>query len=184
MKVNLKKLSKKQIILIAIIAVLLIVLVPSGIYCGIHKETPADMLSDIFKSDETLIQAKWQTEEKFTAYEFFEDGTYDSYISTFSFTGNYKIEGNKLILSNPNSNSTVTYKFSINGDTMTLSLIDENGTESDEKEKTVLKKVDHINQKSITDMISDIADEITEDETDEQDETDNDEDETTADTDE
>lgn len=170
MKVNIKKLSKKQIIIIAVIAVLLIVLVPSGIYCGIHKESPADMLSDIFRSDETLIQARWQSEEAFTGYEFYEDGTYDSYISTFSFTGNYKIDGSKLILSNPNSNSTVTYKFSINGDTMTLSLIDENGTEPEEKEKTVFKKVEHFNMKSFTDIFEDYAKDITEENTTAQDE--------------
>lgn len=165
MKINFKKLSKKQIIIIAVIVVLIIVLVPSGIYCGIHKETPIQMMSDIFKSDETLIQAKWQSEQAFTGYEFYEDGTYDSYISTFSFTGNYKIDGSKLILSNPNSNSTVTYKFSINGNTMTLSLIDENGNKPEEKEETKFKKVEHFNMKSITDILEDYSDDINEEST-------------------
>ncbi|MFR5876472.1 MAG: DUF5640 domain-containing protein [Eubacterium sp.] len=165
MKINFKKLSKKQVIILAVVIVLLIVLIPSGIYCGIHKETPSQMLSDIFKSDETLILAKWQSEQSFTGYEFYEDGTYDSYISTFSFTGNYKIEGKKLILSNPNANSTVTYKFSINGDKMTLSLIDENGTEPDEKEELKFNKVDHFNMKSITDIFEDYANDLTEEST-------------------
>jgi hypothetical protein len=163
MKVNFKKFSKKQIIIIAIIVVLLIVLVPAGIYCTVYKETPAQMMSDIFQSDETLIQAKWQSEQKFTGYEFYDDGTYDNYISTFSFTGNYKIDGNKLILSNPNSNSTVTYKFSINGDTLTLTLIDENGTEPDEKEESKFTKVDNFNFKSFTDLLEDYANDLNSD---------------------
>jgi hypothetical protein len=165
MKVNFKKLSKKQIIIIAVVAVLLIVLVPSGIYCGINKESPREMLSDIFQSDETLIVAAWQGEENFTGYEFYDDGTYDSYISTFSFTGNYKIDGNKLILSNPNSNSTVTYKFSINGDTLKLKLLDENGTEPDEKEESKYTKVDRINNQSPIELLEDLANQSQEDTT-------------------
>jgi hypothetical protein len=167
MKLNFKKFSKKQIIVIVIIVILIVMIVPTGIYCTVYSESPIQMMSDIFQSDETLIQAKWQSEQKFTGYEFYDDGTYDNYISTFSFTGNYKIDGNKLILSNPNSNSTVTYKFSINGDTLTLSLIDENGTAPEEKEETKFTKVDHFNMKSFTDLLEDYANEnSTEDTTD------------------
>lgn len=160
MKVNFKKLSKKQIILIAVIAVLLIVLVPSGIYCGIHKETPQQMLTDMFSSKETQIVGKWenQTSPGLSAYEFYEDGSYDNYLSTFSFTGNYTIDGNKLTLSNPNSGGTVLYKVAINGDTMTLTLLDSKGNVDPTDVKNEFARVEHLNMKSITDIFSDMAD--------------------------
>lgn len=157
MNINIKKLSKKQVIIIAVIAVFIIVFASAGIYCAVNDESPAEMFSDIVNSDETLIQAKWQSEEAVSAYEFYDDGTYDNYISTFSFTGEYRIDGNKIILTNPNSNGSVTYKFSINGDKLKMSLIDENGTEPEEKETTVFKKVDHFNMKSFTDILEDVA---------------------------
>lgn len=157
MNINIKKLSKKQVIIIAVIAVFIIAFASAGIYCAVNDESPAEMFSDIVNSDETLIQAKWQSEEAVSAYEFYDDGTYDNYISTFSFTGEYRIDGNKIILTNPNSNGSVTYKFSINGDKLKMSLIDENGTEPEEKETTVFKKVDHFNMKSFTDILEDAA---------------------------
>lgn len=159
MSINFKKLSKKQIIIIAVVAVFVIVFAAAGIYCAVNDETPAEMFSDMVHTDETLIQAKWQSEEAVSAYEFYEDGTYDNYISTFSFTGEYRIDGNKIILTNPNSNGSVTYKFSINGDTLKMNLVDENGTEPEDKETTIFKKVDHFNMKSFTDILEDAANE-------------------------
>lgn len=165
MKINFKKLSKKQVITIVICAILAIVIIPSGIYCGINGETPIQMAEDIFTSNEKQIVAKWQGDNAATAYEFYEDGTYDSYISTFSFTGQYQINGSELKLMNPNSSNYVLYRFSINGDTLNLTLLEESGVEPKEKEKTVYKKVDHFNMKSFTDILEEYANEVNEEET-------------------
>lgn len=167
MKVNFKKLSKKQIIAIVVIAVLLIVLVSSGIYCGVHNETPQQMLNDMFSSKETQIIGKWenQTSPGLSAYEFYEDGTYDNYLSTFSFTGNYTIDGSKLTLSNPNSGGTVLYKVTINGDTMKLTLLDSKGNVDKTEVENQFSRVEHLNMKSIPDILSDMADANSKDET-------------------
>lgn len=154
-----KKLSKKQIIIIAVIAVLIIVLVPAGIYCTVNKESPAQMISDVFTDKDDLIN-KWQSDKAIAAYEFKEDGTYESFISTFSYTGNYTVEGKKLILTNPGANGRIVYKYNVKGDELTLKLIEENGTEAEDGEELVYKKVDHINTKSFTDILGDFAKEL------------------------
>ncbi|MBQ8980918.1 MAG: hypothetical protein IJ077_04830 [Eubacterium sp.] len=169
---KIKKLSKKQLIAFIIVAVLLVVTVPTGIYCGVKHETPAQVVSKMFSDQDKLIN-KWQSEKAASAYEFREDGTYESYISTFSFTGNYKVEGKKLTLFNPGSNSQVVYKYDIgkkdNIMTLTLVLLEQNGTEAEDKEEVVYKQVDHINTKSITDLFSDYANDIKDEESTEKD---------------
>ena len=160
---KIKKLSKKQLIAFIIIAVLLVVTVPTGIYCGVKHETPAQVFTQVFTDEELLIN-KWQSEKAASAYEFKEDGTYESFISTFSYTGNYKVEGKKLTLFNPNSNGKVVYKYNIdkkgNIYTLTLVLLEQNGVEAEDEEEVVYKQVDHINTKSITDLFSDYANEV------------------------
>ncbi len=158
--VKVKKLSKKQIIIIAAVAVLVILLATTGIYCGVKQESPAQMMSDIFTDKDELIN-KWQGEKGVAAYEFKEDGTYDSYISTFSFSGNYTTEGNKLTLSNPANGDSVVYKYKIKKDTLTLTLLQEHGKDAEESEENVYNKVDHINTKSPTDILSDFAKDAT-----------------------
>ncbi|MBE6817397.1 MAG: hypothetical protein E7520_06830 [Ruminococcaceae bacterium] len=153
---KIKKLSKKQIIIIAVVAVLLIVLVPTGIYCTVNKESPAQMISDVFTDRDDLIN-KWQSDKAIAAYEFKEDGTYVSYISTFHYTGNYTVEGKKLILTNPGANGRIVYKYNIKGDTLTLELLEENGEKPEDGEKLTYDKVDHINTKSVTDILGDFA---------------------------
>ena len=162
---KIKKLSKKQLIVFIIIAVLLVVTVPTGIYCGVKQETPAQVFSQMFTDEDKLIN-KWQSEKAASAYEFRDDGTYESYISTFSFTGNYKVEGKKLILFNPGSNGKVVYKYDIgkkgNITTLTLVLLEQNGTKAEDEDEVVYKQVDHINTKSITDLFSVYANDIKE----------------------
>ena len=153
---EIKKLNKKQIIAIIIIAVVLIVTIPTGIYCTVNKESPAQMFTDIFSSEDQLIN-KWQGEKAVSAYEFKEDGTYDSYVSTFSYSGNYKVEGKKLTLYNPSAGGQVVYKYKINGDKLTLTLLEENGQEPADEQVNEYTRVDHINTKSFTDILSDLA---------------------------
>ena len=153
---EIKKLNKKQIIAIIIVAIVLIVTIPTGIYCTVNKESPADMLTDMFSSEDKLIN-KWQGEKAVSAYEFKEDGTYDSYVSTFSYSGNYKVEGKKLTLFNPSAGGQVVYKYKINGDKLTLTLIEENGQKPEEEQENEFTRVDHINTKSFTDILGDLA---------------------------
>lgn len=155
MKIHFKKLSKVQITVIAVILILIIVLVPSAIYCGVNSVTPKQMLTDMFTSNEEQLIGSWQGEKALTAYEFKDDGTYDSYIGSYSFTGNYVADSNTITLSNPDSNEKVMYSYSIHGDTLNMTLLKENGENPIEKEKYEYTKVEHINPQSIIDYLKD-----------------------------
>jgi len=165
MNIKFKELKKNQIIIIAVVAVLLIILVPSAIYCGVHGESPKDMITDMFTSNEEQLIGNWQGEKGLTAYSFKEDGTYESYISSFSYTASYVADSSKLTLTNPASIGNVVYKYSIHGDTLTLKLIEEGGKKVDEKEVYEYKKVDTIHSQSFVDFLKDYADSQTDSET-------------------
>ncbi|MBR3149761.1 MAG: hypothetical protein IKF64_06285 [Eubacterium sp.] len=155
---KIKKLSKKQVIAIIVVAVILLVTVPTGIFCTVKKESPIEMVTNIFTDEDELI-SKWQGEKAVSAYEFKEDGTYESFISTFSYTGTYVVSGNKLTLTNPGSEGRVVYKYNVTngGKELHLTLIEENGQKKTESDELVFKKVDHINTKSFTDILTDFA---------------------------
>jgi hypothetical protein len=163
---KIKKLSKKQIIIIIVVAVLVLALiVPSGVYMIRHDENPVQMMQDLTTPDDEQIVAKWQGEKAANGYEFFDDGTYQSYISTFSYDGEYEIDGNRLILTNPESDGKVIYRFSVNGEHLNLTLIESNGEEPEVKEKHTFTKVEHFNMKSPLDILRDFVDEANKSET-------------------
>jgi len=93
------------------------------------------------------------------AYVFYENGTYDSFLSNFNFDGEYTIDGNKITLYNPNTEKKMVYKFTIYGDVLTLTLIEEDGEEVEEQEVSKYDKVDELNMRSLTDIIGQIQDE-------------------------
>jgi len=157
MSIEFKKVKKNQIIIIAVIAVLLIILVPSAIYCGVHSETPKDMLTDMFTSNEEQLIGNWQQSSGLSAYSFNEDGSYESYISSFSYTATYIADSSTLTLTNPASTGTVVYKYSIHGDKLTLKLVEENGISPDEKEEYEYKRVETIHSQSFVDFLKDYA---------------------------
>ena len=90
--------DKKKLITIIVAVVLVVIILPSGIYCIVHKENPVQMLTDTFSSSESQLVGKWQGASGVSAYEFNEDGTYKSYISSFDFSGTYTVDGKKYKL--------------------------------------------------------------------------------------
>ena len=162
MAVSFKKLKKSQIIIICVVAVLLIVLIPSAIYCGVNNETPKQLMTDMFTANEEQLIGNWQGEKGLTAYAFKEDGTYDSYISTFSYSANYIADSSTLTLSNAATPGTVVYKYTIHGDSLTLKLLEENGKEPEEAEEYTYKRVDTIHSQSFVDFLKDYAESKTE----------------------
>lgn len=152
--------NKVKIIEIIVAIVLIIVIVPSSIYCIAKKETPAQMLSDMFTSSDKQLLGKWQGDTGVSAYEFYEDGSYDSYLSTFSFSGKYSLDGNKLTLTNPATAGHVVYKITVTEKKLVMVLISDNGSEvaKDDQTKLEFDKVSHISTKSINDLINDISD--------------------------
>nr|MCR5207744.1 hypothetical protein [Eubacterium sp.] len=73
----------------------------------------------------------------------------------------YEVDGNKLTLKSSTDSRRVVYKFRINGDKLTLSLIESEGKKRDGSDKQVFTKVKHFNFKSATEAIQDFAKELT-----------------------
>lgn len=153
-----KKSGAGKIIFVIIFSILAMTLIPSGIYCAVERINPIQMVSSTFSTNNSeLLVGKWQNQSRSSAYEFFDDGTYESYFSTFSFKGDYSLKGDELTLSNPSSDSTVVYKISVDKKTLTMTIVQENGMLSDNNQTTEYGKVDRIETKSLTDLLGTIV---------------------------
>ena len=157
-----KKLNKKQIIAIVIAVVFVVFVAIPGIYCAVHQESPADMIVDMFTSNEKQIIGKWQTEDDkgmaTGAYEFYDDGTYKSYNALagndYALEGDYTLKGSKLILK---GFKTAVYKYSINGQNLSLTLLTIDDVKQEDQDKFVYKSVEHINVPTLIDALSNAA---------------------------
>lgn len=142
-----------QVLLMIIIAVLVVIAAGTTIICVVTSTNPVTYIAG--EANKGKLVNKWQSQTApgLSAYEFFEDGTYTSYLSTYTFDGEYEVQGDNLILKNPNSNQNVVYKYSIIGDTLSLTLTDSNGDEMAGSEPNKFDRVDSINPKSLQDII-------------------------------
>ena len=152
--------SKKGII-IAVVCLLAVIIIGGGVFCVVTEQNPVEAVQSVFTSKEKAIIGNWQSQDKpdLVAYVFYENGTYDSFLSNFNFDGEYTIDGNKITLYNPNTEKKMVYKFTIYGDVLTLTLIEEDGEEVEEQEVSKYDKVDELNMRSLTDIIGQIQDE-------------------------
>lgn len=145
--------TTKQLIISIVIAVFAAAIVTGTIVCAINHVNPVSYVAG--EANKGKLVGKWQSQNApgLSAYEFFEDGTYSSYISTYSFDGEYDVKGDKLVLKNTKTNQEATYKYAINGSTLSLTLVNTNGSDLDDKEPNKYDKVDSLNQKSISQML-------------------------------
>lgn len=157
MKDLIKKLGKTKFTIICVAIIVAIIIIPSGIKCIVYQESPAQLIADTFTSKDKQIIGRWQGDSAVTAYEFYDDGTFESYISTFSYKGKYGIEGNKITLTNTSLSGSIEYKFSIKGDQLTMKLYKENGIPAEEKTKSTYTKVDTITMHSIADLLNELT---------------------------
>ena len=104
---------------------------------------------------------KAQENPGISAYVFYDDGTYDSYISTVNFSGDYEVDGNKLYLKNPNTSKEIVYKYKVTEKVLTLTVLEEDGEEPEEDEVSKYDRVDEINQKSLMDILGEFKEETT-----------------------
>lgn len=148
----------KRIALLVVICLLAVVLIGGSVFCVVTEQNPVEAVQGVFTSRENAICANWQSQEKpdLVAYVFYEDGTYDSFLSNFNFGGEYKIDGNKLSLHNTNTDKSLVYKFTIYGDVLTLTLLQEDGKDVEEQEVSKFDRVDELNMRSLTDIIGQI----------------------------
>lgn len=153
------KLSTGKKIAIAIAAVVLALIIAGGAYCISTDQNPIEATQSIFSSNEDKLIGKWesQTSPGLSAYVFYEDGTYDSYLSTVRFTGNYTVKGNKVTLVNPDTSKEIVYKFKVSGKVLTLTLLEEDGSESKTDDVMKYDSVEELNQKSLSDLIGEVA---------------------------
>ncbi len=152
-------LSTGKKIAIAVAAVILALLIAGGVYCIATDQNPVEATQSIFSSDDEKLIGKWQSQSSpgLSAYVFYDDGTYDSYLSTVNFSGNYTVKGNKLTLVNPDTSKEIVYKFKISGKVLTLTLLEEDGSESKTEDISKYDSVDELNQKTLSDLIGEVA---------------------------
>lgn len=145
--------TTKQLIISIVIAVFAAAIVTGTVVCAINHVNPVSYVAG--EANKGKLVGKWQSQNApgLSAYEFFEDGTYSSYISTYSFDGEYDVKGDKLVLKNTKTNQEATYKYAINGSTLSLTLVNTNGSDLNDKEPNKYDKVDSLNQKSISQML-------------------------------
>lgn len=152
-----KSLSKVQKIIISTVAgIIAFLLIAAGTaYCVTTQQNPLDAVKSIFTPGEEQIVGKWQSQENpgISAYVFYDDGTYDSYISTVNFSGDYEVDGSKLYLKNPNTSKEIVYKYKVTEKVLTLTVLEEDGEEPEEDEVSKYDRVDEINQKSLMDIL-------------------------------
>lgn len=146
------KLSKAKIAIIVVTAVIFALLAAGGIYCVATDQSPANAILAATAHQDKLV-GKWQSQKSpgLSAYVFYDDGTYDSYLSTVNFSGEYTVKGNKITLTNPNTSGEVVYKYKVKGKVLTLTLI-EDGKESD---SNTYDSVDELKMKTLADLIGD-----------------------------
>lgn len=146
-------------IIIAVVAVVLALLVAGGIYCISTDQNPAEAAQSIFSSDEKNLIGKWQSQKMpgLSAYVFYEDGTYDSFLSSVNFSGEYTTKGNKLTLRNPETNKDIVYKYNVSGKVLTLTLAEEGGKKAEGKDVIKYDKVEELNQKTLADLVGELA---------------------------
>lgn len=147
--------SSKETKIIAALCIILALLITGITTCAIKDINPISYMASIITNDKAHLIGKWQSQEApgLSAYEFHEDGTYDSYISSFKFKGEYETKGDRLILKSPGTNIGVEYKYSVRGDVFTMTLYKENSAKVKDKKTFKFDKVDSLNQKTIADML-------------------------------
>lgn len=156
-KEKINEYGKKQLIIFIVAVILAIIIIPVTVQSIATHENPVNVIANAFESKEDKLIGKWQGEAGVTAYEFYENGKYDSYLSTFKYGGTYEINGSKLTLKNSNHSGYVVYDMSLSSDKLTLKLIEENGNKPQEKTKTTFTKVDKITMQSFSDIISELT---------------------------
>ena len=146
------KLSKAKTAIIIIAAIIFALLVAGGIYCVATDQSPATAIEAATAHQDKLV-GKWQSQKSpgLSAYVFYDDGTYDSYLSTVNFSGEYTVKGNKITLTNPNTNAQVVYKYKVKGKVLKLTLMEDDK----EAETNAYDSVDELQMKTLADLIGD-----------------------------
>lgn len=145
--------SKAKIAIIVIISLIILIVAPTGIYCAVKHESPKSVVSSIFQGTEKKIVGKWQNENGITAWEFFEGGTYDYYLSEISYSGKYSVDKNTITVAPIGSATSSTYKVSFEKDKMTLTLVKDGAIDVEDEESVTFIKVNRFDLKNKQELL-------------------------------
>ena len=148
---------QKKLIIGIVCALLGLLLIVGGIYCGVTDQNPMEAVGGLFTPRDQAICANWDSQDKpgELAFVFYSDGACDRYKSTWNFDCEYTIKGYKLTIEDADTKKTLVYRFSIVGKVLTLTLLEEDGKEAEEQQVTKFDQVDELHMKSLNDMIND-----------------------------
>ena len=100
---------QKKLIIGIVCALLGLLLIGGGIYCGGTDQNPKEAVVGLFTPRDQAICANWDSQDKpgVLAFVFYSDGTCDRYISTWNFDCEYTIKGNKLTIEDADTKKTL-----------------------------------------------------------------------------
>ena len=100
---------QKKLIIGIVCALLGLLLIGGGIYCGVTDQNPKEAVVGLFTPRDQAICANWDSQDKpgVLAFVFYSDGTCDRYISTWNFDCEYTIKGNKLTIEDADTKKTL-----------------------------------------------------------------------------
>ena len=100
---------QKKLIIGIVCALLGLLLIGGGIYCGVTDQNPKEAVVGLFTPRDQAICASWDSQDKpgVLAFVFYSDGTCDRYISTWNFDCEYTVKGNKLTIEDADTKKTL-----------------------------------------------------------------------------
>ncbi len=149
-----RKLSTLWKVIIIVVAVIVVVAAVFGIIALVTDDNPVTYTTAVVTNSENKLIANWESEDYpgRYAYTFNEDGTYQEYYGNYSFDYEYEATVTHLTLRNPQSGLEEVYKYTISGDTLKLTLVEQYGREIEDGETEVYHKVDTLNMTDIADL--------------------------------
>ncbi len=153
-----RKLSTLWKVIIIVVAVIVVVAATFGIIALVTDDNPVTYTTAVVTNSENKLIANWESEDYpgRYAYTFNEDGTYQEYYGNYSFDYEYEATVTHLTLRNPQSGLEEVYKYTISGDTLKLTLVEQYGREIEDGETTIYHKVDTLNMADISDLANNL----------------------------
>ncbi len=159
-KTGFSSFSKGKKIGIIVAAIVLVLVLVSGVYCIVTEQNPLQAVNTITGSNDNKIVGNWESDSNpgISAYVFNEDGTCEQYVLTAAFHWDYQIKGNKLSMINSETSKENVYQITVSGDKLTMKLVKQDDKDVEEGETLLYNKVEQLNQSTLIDAIQNLKD--------------------------
>ena len=161
------KSSKTPLIIIGGIIIVLLIAILIVLFILLGKAESNEAVSSTDKKSITEEQTdnaqkligSWQGDQARRGVIFYEDNTCKIYSfgADYYITEDYIAEGNVITICNNETGAKEKWKYSIKGDTLSMTLIETNGKEIRDEATNEYTKVKHLNLKSAEEILQDIA---------------------------